>query len=67
MCEIRVVPPMAASFHSKVGTFAPLRLNKNNYHVRIATTKSLSVIGRLDVAQPGCCVLAGPGARATTT
>ena len=42
MCEIRVVPPMAASFHSKVGTFAPLRLNKNNYHVRIATTKSLS-------------------------
>ena len=29
-----VVPPMTASFHSKVGIFTPLRLN--NYHVRIA-------------------------------
>ena len=27
----RVVPPMTASFHGKVGNFTPLRLN--NYHV----------------------------------
>ena len=32
--SFEVVPPMTASFHSKVGIFTPVRIN--NYHVCIA-------------------------------